>query len=434
MHDLDGLVPHLQIAQSASVHQEHFSLGFTAQILGVVAHSHFDGLLRLAHATLAVGDERQIIQETVHTERGAELTQGKLVITLTVCHEGECLAGEIDAGSLAGHPLGMFEGQLRVALLKRVRGKNVQTNVFRMFLRQATQAFAIVGGEHTPFDALRHLRLIRTTMRVRVLRGEAHRAIGIAARLGHVLATLLLTVGHLLFAGELATLLALLLVAILVEVTALIVTTELLTLAITEITASAITTIIATVVVTTEVTTITITMEITAIIIAVEVTTVAIFTTEVTTVAVTVEVFTVSVTSIVTTETGTLAIALVARIVSTTATIIAMIVTTVAVTVELARTVMEAALLAFPLTVTTEIAVAAEIAAIALAVTALMIVVVEAAGLVSVGLAAIATRLESFAAAIARLARAVGLVVAVGLAARSALFFCHAVPYIPCIP
>ena len=408
MHDLDGLVPHLQIAQSASVHQEHFSLGFTAQILGVVAHSHFDGLLRLAHATLAVGDERQIIQETVHTERGAELTQGKLVITLTVCHEGECLAGEIDAGSLAGHPLGMFEGQLRVALLKRVRGKNVQTNVFRMFLRQATQAFAIVGGEHTPFDALRHLRLIRTTMRVRVLRGEAHRAIGIAARLGHVLATLLLTVGHLLFAGELTTLLALLLVAILVEVTALIVTTE--------------------------VTTITITMEITAIIIAVEVTTVAIFTTEVTTVAVTVEVFTVSVTSIVTTETGTLAIALIARIVSTTATIIAMIVTTLAVTVELARTVMEATLLAFPLTVTTEIAVAVEIAAIALAVSALMIVVVEAAGLVAVGLAAIATRLESLAAAIARLARAVGLVVAVGLAARSALFFCHAVPYIPCIP
>ena len=111
-----------------------------------------------------------------------------------------------------------------------------------------------------------------------------------------------------------------------------------------------------------------------------------------------------------------------------------MIVTTFAVTVELARTVMEAALLAFPLTVTTEIAVAVEIAAIALAVSALMIVVVEAAGLVAVGLAAIATRLESLAAAIARLARAVGLVVAVGLAARSALFFCHAVPYIPYIP
>ena len=72
-----------------------------------------------------------------------------------------------------------------------------------------------------------------------------------------------------------------------------------------------------------------------------------------------------------------------------------MIVTTLAVTVELARTVMEATLLAFPLTVTTEIAVAVEIAAIALAVSALMIVVVEAAGLVAVGLAAIATRLES---------------------------------------
>ena len=111
-----------------------------------------------------------------------------------------------------------------------------------------------------------------------------------------------------------------------------------------------------------------------------------------------------------------------------------MIVTTLAVTVELARTVMEVARLAFLLTVTPEIAVAVEVAAIALAVSALMIVVMEAAGLVAVGLAAITTRLESLAAAIARLARAVGLVVAVGLAARSALFFCHAVPYIPCIP
>ena len=106
-----------------------------------------------------------------------------------------------------------------------------------------------------------------------------------------------------------------------------------------------------------------------------------------------------------------------------------MIVTTLAVTVELARTVMEATLLAFPLTVTTEIAVAVEIAAIALAVSALMIVVVEAAGLVSVGLAAVAARLESLATAVTRPARAVGLVVAVGFAARSALFFCHAVPY-----
>ena len=337
MHDLDGLVPHLQIAQSASVHQEHFSLGFTAQILGVVAHSHFDGLLRLAHATLAVGDERQIIQETVHTERGAELTQGKLVITLTVCHEGECLAGEIDAGSLAGHPLGMFEGQLRVALLKRVRGKNVQTNVFRMFLRQATQAFAIVGGEHTPFDALRHLRLVRTTMRVRILRGEAHRAIGIAAWLGHVLATLLLTVSHLLFTGELTAFLTLLLVTILVEVATLVVTAEVLTITITEIATAAVTTIIATVViamevaafaitaevltiaitaevltitVTVEVTTLTITvvaaftvtMEIPAIVVAVEATAITILTTEITAFAIAMEVLTITVTAIVTTE------------------------------------------------------------------------------------------------------------------------------------
>ena len=73
MHDLNGLVPHLQIAQGARVNQEHFSLGFAAQILGVVARCHFDGLLRISHATLAVGDERQVIQETVHTERGTEL-------------------------------------------------------------------------------------------------------------------------------------------------------------------------------------------------------------------------------------------------------------------------------------------------------------------------------------------------------------------------
>ena len=88
MHDLNGLVPHLQVTQGTRVDQEHFSLGFASQILGVIAHRHFDGLLRLAHATLAVGDERQVIQEAVHTERSAELTQCKLIITLTVCHEG----------------------------------------------------------------------------------------------------------------------------------------------------------------------------------------------------------------------------------------------------------------------------------------------------------------------------------------------------------
>ena len=90
-------------------------------------------------------------------------------------------------------------------------------------------------------------------MRIWILRGEAHRTIGIAAWLGHILATLLLAVSHLLFAGELAAFLTLLLVTILVEVAALVVTMEVLTITITEITAAAVTTIIATMVIAAEV-------------------------------------------------------------------------------------------------------------------------------------------------------------------------------------
>jgi len=90
----------------------------------------------------------------------------------------------------------------------------------------------------------------------------------------------------------------------------------------------------------------------------------------------------------------------------------------------------ETTLLTFAFAIAMEIAVATTVsAAIALAISALTVIVVEAAGLVSVGLAAVAARLESLATAVTRPARAVGLVVAVGLAARSALFFCHAVPY-----
>lgn len=96
MHDLNGLIPQFEVAQRARVHEEHLGLGFAAQILRVIAHGGFDGLLRLAHATLAVGDERQIVKETVHAERGAELTQGKFVIALTVGHERKGLTREIN--------------------------------------------------------------------------------------------------------------------------------------------------------------------------------------------------------------------------------------------------------------------------------------------------------------------------------------------------
>ena len=430
MHDLNGLIPQLEVAQRARVHEEHLGLGFAAQILRVIAHGGFDGLLRLAHATLAVGDERQIVKETVHAERGAELTQGKFVIALTVGHERKGLTREINTGSLMRHPLGVFERQLRIPFLKRVGGEDVQADVLRMFLGQATQTLTVIGGQHAPLDALRHLRLARATMRVRVLRREAHRAVGIATRLRQVFTTLRLAVLHLLFTGEFAALLAFrTLVAVLVEVTTLVVTAEIPAIAVTTI-------------ITTEITTLAITAlpaaviaaEVSAIAVLVEVaaaTTLTIVTAEVTTVTVMTEIATLAIATVIMAETGTLAITLVARIVAAIATIAAAaVVTTLAIAVELARTVVETTLLTFAFAIAMEIAVATTVsAAIALTISALTVIVVEAAGLVSVGLAAVAARLESLATAVTRPARAVGLVVAVGLAARSALFFCHAVPY-----
>ena len=400
------------------------------QLLALIGQRQFHGLLRLSDATLAVSDERQVVEEAVHTVGGAELTQGQLVVALTVGHERKRLAGEVDAGGLTGHPLGVLQGKFGVALLQRESGEDVQTNVLRVLLGQAAQTFALILGQHRPFHALGHLGLVGTTVGVRVLRGEAHRAVGIATRLRQVFTTLRLAVLHLLFTGEFAALLAFrTLVAVLVEVTTLVVTAEIPAIAVTTV-------------ITTEITTLAITAlpaaviaaEVSAIAVLVEVaaaTTLTIVTAEVTTVTVMTEIATLAIATVIMAETGTLAITLVARIVAAIATIAAAaVVTTLAIAVELARTVVETTLLTFAFAIAMEIAVATTVsAAIALAISALTVIVVEAAGLVSVGLAAVAARLESLATAVTRPARAVGLVVAVGLAARSALFFCHAVPY-----
>lgn len=358
MHDLNGLIPQLEVAQRARVHEEHLGLGFAAQILRVIAHGGFDGLLRLAHATLAVGDERQIVKETVHAERGAELTQGKFVIALTVGHERKGLTREINTGSLMRHPLGVFERQLRIPFLKCVGGEDVQADVLRMFLGQATQTLTVIGGQHAPLDALRHLRLARATMRVRVLRREAHRAVGIATRLRQVFTTLRLAVLHLLFTGEFAALLAFrTLVAVLVEVTTLVVTAEIPAIAVTTIITTEITTLAITAlpaaVIAAEVSAIAVLVEIAAAttltIVTAEVTTVTVMT-EIATLAITMAVVTmeipaIAVTTVIMTEAGTLAITLVARIVAAIATIAATaVVTTLAIAVELARTVVETTL------------------------------------------------------------------------------------------
>ena len=106
------------------------------------------------------------------------------------------------------------------------------------------QTLTVIDGQHAPLDALRHLRLARATMRVRVLRREAHRAVGIATWLRQVFTTLRLAVLHLLFTGEFAALLAFrTLVAILVEVTTLVVTAEIPAIAVTTIITTEITTL-----------------------------------------------------------------------------------------------------------------------------------------------------------------------------------------------
>ena len=272
MNHFNGLVPHLQIAKGTGIHQEHLDLGSAMQLLALIGQRQFHGLLRFTDTTLAVSDERQVVEEAVHTVGGTELTQGQLVVALTVGHERERLAGKVDAGGLTGHPLGVFQGKFGIALLQRESGEDVQTNVLRMLLGQAAQTFALILGQHRPFHALGHLGLVGTTVGVRVLRGEAHRAVGVTARTPHVFRALLLTVLALLFLRKLAEF------AVTTVVVAAVVPAEVAAIAITAIVVAA------------EVATLTITMEITAIVIpsviAVEVT--AIIATEITTIVVTV--------------------------------------------------------------------------------------------------------------------------------------------------
>lgn len=193
-HDLDRLVPHAQIGERAGVHEEHLGLRFAGQVLGVVGQRDVDRLLGLFEPTLAIRHERQVIQVAVHAERRAELAQRELVVAVAVGHHRERLAGEIDARRLLGHPLGVLERRLRVVGLKRVRGQDVQADVLGMLLRQSAQTFALVLAQHVPFQTLGHDRLTRTTVGVRVLRGEADRAIGVLARLRHVFTALVVMV------------------------------------------------------------------------------------------------------------------------------------------------------------------------------------------------------------------------------------------------
>ena len=442
VNHFNGLVPHLQIAKGTGVHQEHLDLGSAMQLLALIGQRQFHGLLRLSDATLAVSDERQVVEEAVHTVGGAELTQGQLVVALTVGHERKRLAGEVDAGGLTGHPLGVLQGKFGVALLQRESGEDVQTNVLRVLLGQAAQTFALILGQHRPFHALGHLGLVGTTVGVRVLRGEAHRAVGVTARAPHVFRALLLTVLALLFLRKLAEF------AVTTVVVAAIVTAE-------------VTTIIAAVV-PAEVATLTIAAEITAIVIP------AVIATEVTTVIVTTEITTVPIATVVPTEISAVIVAAEVATLTIAAEVTAVIaaeITTIVITVLVARIL---AVLAF---VGTVAAFAARLEAFAVtartiaAVTALAAeagaaALVEAAGLAvrlavaAVALAitvtarrvalailtatrletltvmtrletALAARLETLAAAVARSAIAIPLMAAAVGLAGTLVTFCH---------
>ena len=440
MDHFNGLVPHLQIAKGTGVHQEHLDLGSAMQLLALIGQRQFHGLLRLSDATLAVSDERQVVEEAVHTVGGAELTQGQLVVALTVGHERERLAGKVDAGGLTGHPLGVLQGKFGVALLQRESGEDVQTNVLRVLLGQAAQTFALILGQHRPFHALGHLGLVGTTVGVRVLRGEAHRAVGVTARAPHVFRALLLTVLALLFLRKLAEF------AVTTVVVAAIVTAEVTTI----IAAVAITAIV----VATEVATLTIAAEITTIVIP------AVIATEVTTVIVTTEVTTVPIATVVPTEISAVVVAAEAA----TLTIAAEI-TTIVITVLVARILavlafvgtvaaFAARLEAFAVTARTIAAVTAlaaeagaaalveaaglavrlAVAAVALAITvtarrvALAILTatrLEALTVMTRLETALAARLETLAAAVARSAIAIPLMAAAVRLAGTLVTFCH---------
>ena len=413
MNHFNGLVPHLQIAKGTGIHQEHLDLGSAMQLLALIGQRQFHGLLRFTDTTLAVSDERQVVEEAVHTVGGTELTQGQLVVALTVGHERERLAGKVDAGGLTGHPLGVFQGKFGIALLQRESGEDVQTNVLRMLLGQAAQTFALILGQHRPFHALGHLGLVGTTVGVRVLRGEAHRAVGVTARTPHVFRALLLTVLALLFLRKLAEFAVTTVVVAAVvpaevaaiTITAIVVAAEVATLTITmEITAIVIPSVIAaevtTIIVTTEVTTLTITMEITAII-----------ATEITTIVVTVLVARVlAVLAFV----GTVA-AFAARLETFTVTAR----TTAAVT-----TLVEATGLAVRLTVAA-VALAITITARRVAFAILTTARLETFTVMTRLETALAARLETLATAVARSAIAIPLMAAAVGLAGTLVTFCH---------
>ena len=150
MGDVNGLVPKLQIAQRTGVHEEHLCFRFAAQCTCLVRQRDFYGFLRVADAPLAIRDQRQIIKIAVHTIGGAELAQRQLVLALTVGNEGQGLAGEVHAGRLMSCPLGMLQSGLRIVLLKRICGEDMQADVLGVLLGQAAQTLTLVGREHGP--------------------------------------------------------------------------------------------------------------------------------------------------------------------------------------------------------------------------------------------------------------------------------------------
>ena len=432
MDHFNGLVPHLQIAKGTGVHQEHLDLGSAMQLLALIGQRQFHGLLRLSDATLAVSDERQVVEEAVHTVGGAELTQGQLVVALTVGHERERLAGKVDAGGLTGHPLGVLQGKFGVALLQRESGEDVQTNVLRVLLGQAAQTFALILGQHRPFHALGHLGLVGTTVGVRVLRGEAHRAVGVTARTPHVFRALLLTVLALLFLRKLAEF------AVTTVVVAAIVTAEVTTIIAAVVPAEVAAVAITAIVVATEVATLTIAVEITAIVIpvviATEVTTV-IVTAEISAVAITAEVATltiaVEVTAVIAAEITTIVITvLVARILA----VLAFVGTVAAFAARLeafavtARTIAAVTALVEAAGLAVRLAVAAFAIAVAARRVALAILTatrLEALTVMTRLETALAARLETLAAAVARSAIAIPLMAAAVGLAGTLVTFCH---------
>ena len=178
--DLDGLVVLAQIGQSPGVDQEKLGLGFPLQVTGVFGGRDFDGPLRIAQTTLAIGHERQIVPVPIHTEGGAEFAQSQTVVTHAIGDEGQGLPGHVDAGSLLGDPLGMVQGGFGVGFLQSESGQHMQTDVLRMLLAQPAQTLLLLLGKHGPLHAGGHLGLSGATVGIRVLGRIGDGPVGIA--------------------------------------------------------------------------------------------------------------------------------------------------------------------------------------------------------------------------------------------------------------